>query len=60
MDFGIRDKVAVITGGGSGIGRATADLLATEGVKLALVGRTREKLKQQHGSYPNRPKQYQL
>ena len=44
MDFGIKDKVAVITGGGSGIGRATADLLASEGVKLALVGRTREKL----------------
>ena len=44
MDFGIKDKIAVITGGGSGIGRATADLLASEGVKLALVGRTKEKL----------------
>ena len=44
MDFGIKDKVAVITGGGSGIGRAVADLLATEGVKLALVGRTQSKL----------------
>ena len=44
MDFGIKGKVAVITGGGSGIGEATADLLAAEGVKLALVGRTKEKL----------------
>ena len=46
MDFGIKDKVAVITGGGSGIGKATADLLAAEGVKLALVGRTSSKLEQ--------------
>ena len=46
MDFGIKDKVAVITGGGSGIGKATADLLAAEGVKLALLGRTEPKLKQ--------------
>ena len=45
MDFGIKDKVAVITGGGSGIGKATADVLAAEGVKLALVGRTSDKLK---------------
>ena len=44
MDFGIKDKVAVITGGGSGIGKATADVLAAEGVKLALVGRTSDKL----------------
>jgi len=44
MDFGIKDKVAVITGGGSGIGKATADLLAAEGVKLALLGRTEAKL----------------
>ena len=44
MDFGIKDKVAVITGGGSGIGKAVADLLAIEGVKLALVGRTQSKL----------------
>ncbi|MEL6928228.1 MAG: SDR family oxidoreductase [Cyanobacteria bacterium J06600_6] len=44
MDFGIKDKVAVVTGGGSGIGKATADLLAVEGVKLALLGRTESKL----------------
>jgi NAD(P)-dependent dehydrogenase (short-subunit alcohol dehydrogenase family) len=44
MDFGIKGKVAVITGGDSGIGKATAKLLADEGVKIALLDKTEEKL----------------
>ncbi|TVV77134.1 SDR family NAD(P)-dependent oxidoreductase [Sphingomonas solaris] len=37
-------KVAIITGGGSGIGRATAKLFATRGAKVAVTGRTEAKL----------------
>jgi 3-oxoacyl-[acyl-carrier protein] reductase len=45
MDFGIKGKVAVITGGDSGIGYATAKLLAAEGVKIVLLDKTSEQLK---------------
>lgn len=38
------DKLAVITGAGSGIGEATAIRLAKEGATVVLVGRTKEKL----------------
>ena len=38
------DKVAVITGGGTGIGKAVAVRLAEKGWKLALLGRRLDKL----------------
>lgn len=38
------DKVIIITGGGSGIGRAAALEMARQGAKLAIAGRTASKL----------------
>ncbi len=40
----VEDKVAVVTGASSGIGAATAKLLAKKGAKVALVTRSKEKL----------------
>ena len=44
MDLGLKDKVAVITGGSVGIGLAVARELARESVHLALVARDQERL----------------
>ncbi|MGE5831904.1 MAG: SDR family NAD(P)-dependent oxidoreductase [Methanomicrobiales archaeon] len=45
-------KVAIVTGASSGIGRATARLLAGHGVKVALVSRSSEKLENLAGELP--------
>ena len=44
MDLGLLDKVAVVTGGTSGIGLATARLFMAEGAAVAICGRDEARL----------------
>jgi NAD(P)-dependent dehydrogenase (short-subunit alcohol dehydrogenase family) len=46
MDLGIRGKVAIVTGGSQGIGRAIATQLAAEGVSTVIAARHLENLEQ--------------
>lgn len=39
MDYGIKGRVAIVTGAGSGIGQASAIMLAQEGAKIVCAGR---------------------
>ncbi|MCO6148651.1 SDR family NAD(P)-dependent oxidoreductase [Flavobacterium sp. NRK1] len=50
-----KDKVAVVTGGNSGIGYATAKLLTAEGAKVIITGRRKEALEEaakEIGAFP--------
>jgi len=45
----VTDKIAIVTGGGSGVGKAVAKALLADGFKLALLGRRREVLERAAG-----------
>ena len=44
MDLGLEDRVAIVTGGTSGIGLATARQLLAEGALVAICGRDETRL----------------
>jgi NAD(P)-dependent dehydrogenase (short-subunit alcohol dehydrogenase family) len=44
MDLGLRGKHAIVTGGSQGIGKAIARELAREGVDVAIISRSKERL----------------
>ena len=44
MDLGLKDKVAIVTGGSEGIGKAAAARLAQEGAKVVICARRKDVL----------------
>ena len=46
MDFGLKGKNALVAGGGRGIGKAIAKVLAVEGVDVVIASRTKDQLEQ--------------
>jgi 3-oxoacyl-[acyl-carrier protein] reductase len=46
MDLGLTDHVYVVTGGGRGLGRATAEQLVAEGARVVISGRSQDAVHQ--------------
>lgn len=55
MTKSLNGKVAVVTGGGTGIGAAVAVALAEEGAKVVVTGRREEKLKEAAAQFSGEP-----
>jgi meso-butanediol dehydrogenase / (S,S)-butanediol dehydrogenase / diacetyl reductase len=52
MDMHLQGKVAIITGGGTGIGAAVAERFISEGAKVCITGRRLEKLENEAKKFP--------
>ena len=50
--MGIEGKVVAITGAGSGLGAATAELLAERGARVVLAGRRADRLEEVRADRP--------
>ena len=53
MDLSLTDKVAIVTGASRGIGKAIAETLSAEGMKIVLVGRSKAELESLAKALPN-------
>ena len=53
MDLGLSNKVAIVTGASRGIGKAIAEMLSVEGMKVALAARSSSDLEVLARSLPN-------
>src|SRR5437867_11815157 len=53
LELGLKGKAAIVTGGSEGLGRATADRLAREGVRAAICAR-RKDVREQRGEASRR------
>src|SRR5690349_1840703 len=53
MDLGLSDKVAIVTGASRGIGKAIAEMLSAEGMKVVLAARSSSDLEMLARSLPN-------
>ncbi len=55
LDLGLKDKVAIVTGGSRGIGRAICLALADEGCNVAFCARGEERLRETEAELQQRP-----
>ena len=44
MDLGLKNKVAIVMGGTSGVGLKTAEMFLQEGARVAICGRDQQRM----------------